>query len=151
AQFVYLLLHNEKLRDVIDTIGKKAVLILGCFAPERLAVLQAIREALRTKDYIPILFDFDKPASKSLTETVKVLANMSRFIIADLTEPRSIPWELAQIVQSLNTVAVQLILKRDSDTFSMVQDLNSSKCVLPIYKYESQDELIADLAEKVIA
>jgi hypothetical protein len=25
AQFVYLLLHNEKIRDVIDTIGKKGV------------------------------------------------------------------------------------------------------------------------------
>jgi uncharacterized protein YjbI with pentapeptide repeats len=29
AQFVYLLLHNPKIRDVIDTIGRKAVLILG--------------------------------------------------------------------------------------------------------------------------
>jgi hypothetical protein len=29
AQFVYLLLNNEKVRDVINTIGKKAVLILG--------------------------------------------------------------------------------------------------------------------------
>ena len=35
AQFVYLLLHNEKIRDVIDTIGKKAVLILGRFTAER--------------------------------------------------------------------------------------------------------------------
>jgi hypothetical protein len=35
AQFVYLLLHNEKIRDVIDTIGKKAVLILGRFTPEQ--------------------------------------------------------------------------------------------------------------------
>jgi hypothetical protein len=26
AQFVYLLLHNEKIRDVIDTIGRKGVL-----------------------------------------------------------------------------------------------------------------------------
>jgi hypothetical protein len=24
AQFVYLLLHNEKIRDVIDTVGKKS-------------------------------------------------------------------------------------------------------------------------------
>jgi len=31
AQFVYLLLHNPKIRDVIDTIGKKGVLLLGCF------------------------------------------------------------------------------------------------------------------------
>jgi|SRR6267142_898799 len=29
AQFVHLLLHNEKIRDVIDTIGKKGVLLLG--------------------------------------------------------------------------------------------------------------------------
>ena len=26
AQFVYLLLHNEKIRRVIDTVGKKGVL-----------------------------------------------------------------------------------------------------------------------------
>jgi hypothetical protein len=31
AQFIYLLLHNEKIRDVIDTIGKKGVLLLGRF------------------------------------------------------------------------------------------------------------------------
>jgi uncharacterized protein YjbI with pentapeptide repeats len=44
AQFVYLLLNNPKIRDVIDTIGKKAVLILGRFTPERKAVLDALRE-----------------------------------------------------------------------------------------------------------
>jgi hypothetical protein len=27
AQFIYLLLNNEKIRDMIDTLGKKAVLI----------------------------------------------------------------------------------------------------------------------------
>jgi hypothetical protein len=37
AQFIYLLLNNEKIRDVIDTIGKKAVLILGRFTPHRKA------------------------------------------------------------------------------------------------------------------
>jgi Pentapeptide repeats (8 copies) len=42
AQFVYLLLHNQKIRDVIDTITSKAVLILGRFTPERKAVLDAI-------------------------------------------------------------------------------------------------------------
>jgi hypothetical protein len=29
AQFIYLMLHNQKIRDVIDTITSKAVLILG--------------------------------------------------------------------------------------------------------------------------
>ena len=31
AQFIYLLLHNGKIRDVIDTVTSKAVLILGRF------------------------------------------------------------------------------------------------------------------------
>jgi hypothetical protein len=47
AQFVYLLLHNEKIRDVIDTITSKVVLILGRFTDERKAVLDAIRDKLR--------------------------------------------------------------------------------------------------------
>ena len=29
AQFVYLLLHNEKIRDVIDTFGKRACFCLA--------------------------------------------------------------------------------------------------------------------------
>ena len=33
AQFVYLMVHNEKIRGIIDTIGRKAVLILGRFQP----------------------------------------------------------------------------------------------------------------------
>ncbi len=114
AQFIYLLLHNEKLRDVIDTIGKKAVLILGRFTDERKAVLEAIREELRRRDYIPILFDFEKPASRDLTETVSTLAHMARFVIADITDAKSIPQELSVIVPNLPSVAVQPLILKDS-------------------------------------
>jgi len=48
AQFIYLLLENKEIRDVIDTVAKKAVLILGRFTPERKLVLDALRETLRT-------------------------------------------------------------------------------------------------------
>ena len=48
AQFIYLLLHNEKLQRVIDTITSKVVLILGRFSlPERKQVLDALRDELR--------------------------------------------------------------------------------------------------------
>jgi hypothetical protein len=33
AQFIYLLLHNEKIREVIDTIGKKADFSVPCQKP----------------------------------------------------------------------------------------------------------------------
>ena len=42
AQFVYLLLHNEKIRDVIDTITSKAVLILGRFTQTEGLSVQSI-------------------------------------------------------------------------------------------------------------
>ena len=68
AQLVYLMLFNEKVRDVIGTISTKVVLILGRFGIQRKAVLDALREELRQRDYLPILFDFDKPASMTTTE-----------------------------------------------------------------------------------
>ena len=98
AQFIYLLLHNERIRHVIDTITSKVVLILGRFTPERKVVLNALREELRQHDYLPVLFDFEKPAGKDLTGTVQTLANLARFIIADVTDPSSVPHELAMFV-----------------------------------------------------
>ena len=75
---------------------RETVLILGRFTPERKAVLDALREEFRRRDYLPILFDFDKPASKDLTGTVLTLAHMARFIIADLTDPSCSPYEVAK-------------------------------------------------------
>jgi uncharacterized protein YjbI with pentapeptide repeats len=95
AQFIYLMLNNRKVRNVIDTITAKAVLILGRFTNERKAVLDALREELRKRDYVPILFDFEIPERRNITETVTLLARMARFIIADLTDPSSIPQGVA--------------------------------------------------------
>ena len=86
AQFIYLLRNNERIRHAIDTITSKVVLILGRFTEERKPVLDAIRVELRRRDYLPVLFDFQKPDNKDLTGTVTTLANMARFIIADLTD-----------------------------------------------------------------
>jgi len=38
AQFIYLLLNRAKLRNVLNAINSKAVLILGRFTPERKAI-----------------------------------------------------------------------------------------------------------------
>jgi uncharacterized protein YjbI with pentapeptide repeats len=150
AQFVYLLLHNEKIRDVIDTITSKAVLILGRFTEERKAVLDALREELRKHDYLPILFDFNVPATRDITETVSLLARMARFIIADLTDPSSIPKELEAIVPDL-AVPVQPLLEGSSRSYAMFKDYWKYDWVLPVYRYEGIEALLATLAEKIIA
>jgi uncharacterized protein YjbI with pentapeptide repeats len=151
AQFIYLLLNNAEIRNVIDTIARKAVLILGRFTPERKAILDALREALRTQGYVPILFDFDRPSSRNVTETVKTLAHLSRFIIADLTDPSSIPYELATVVPGL-AVPVQPVLLAGKRAFAMFPDLpRTYHWVLPTYFYTGQDHLLATLQEHVIA
>jgi uncharacterized protein YjbI with pentapeptide repeats len=150
AQFIYLLLHNEKIREVIDTITSKAVLILGRFTPERKAVLDAIREALRRRNYLPILFDFEKPASRDFTETISTLAHMARFIIADITEAKSIPQELERIIPGLPSVPVQPLLHVSAREYGMFEHFKRYPWVLEMYQYESLEEIIAALPEKVI-
>ena len=82
AQFIYLILNNTKIRDLIDTISSKSVLILGRFTKEREAALDFMKQKLREHNYLPILFDFDGPKNRDLTETISTLAHMAKFVIA---------------------------------------------------------------------
>ncbi|MEP7306794.1 MAG: pentapeptide repeat-containing protein [Acidobacteriota bacterium] len=149
AQFMYLLLNNRKIRTVIDAVTAKVVLILGRFTPERKAVLDGLRQELRQRDYMPVLFDFEKPLSLDLTETITLLARMARFVIADLTEPSSIPQELQAIVPQI-AVPVQPLLKGDLP-YGMFPDYKKYHWVLRLHRYRSLDELLASLGTEVIA
>jgi uncharacterized protein YjbI with pentapeptide repeats len=150
AQFIYLLLHNEKIRHIIDTITSKVVLILGRFTPERKAILDAIRDELRRRDYLPILFDFEKPGSRDLTETVSTLAHMARFVIADITDAKSIPAELERIVPGLPSVPVQPLIASSDDEYGMFEHFRRYPWVLDTYQYDSLENLLSSLREKVI-
>ncbi len=151
AQFIYLLLSNEKIRNVIDTITSKVVLILGRFTDERKAVLDALRNELRKHNYLPILFDFDKPVSKDVTGTVETLARMARFIVADLTDPSSIPHELATIVPFLRTTPILPLRRAGSGGYSMFDDYQRAYAswVLTTYEYTNEQALIAALPDVI--
>jgi hypothetical protein len=131
AQFIYLLLNNKKIREVINTITSKVVLILGRFTPDRKAILDALRKTLRTHGYLPILFDFDKPSSRDLTETISTLAHLARFVIADITDARSIPQELKTIVPNLPSVPVQPLILTSQYEYSMFEHFTGSLGFFP--------------------
>ena len=150
AQFIYLLLNNEKIRDVINTITTKVILILGRFTKRRKNVLDAIREELRKQNYLPILFDFDKPATRDLQETVTTLARLARFVIADITNPRSIPQELGSIIQDLPSLPVKPLLRYGAKPWAMYDHIKRYPWVLEVYKYRNLDDLLGSLEEKVI-
>ena len=150
AQFVYLLLTNPEVREVIDTLTTKTVLILGRFTDERKAVLDTLRDALRLRGYVPILFDFEKPASRDLTETVSTLAHLARFIVADLTDAKSLPQELSHIVPFLPSVPVQPLILEGQQEYGMFEHFAHFPWVLPPYTYTDQNALVAGLVERVI-
>jgi uncharacterized protein YjbI with pentapeptide repeats len=150
GQFIHLLLTNSRIRGVIDTITAKTVLILGRFTPGRKNILDALRDALRTRDYVPILFDFDKPSQRDITETVSLLARMARFVVADLTEAKSVPQELSMIIPNLPSVPIQPLLLQGSSEYSMFEHFKRFPWVLETYHYSSLPQLIADLDALVI-
>jgi len=145
GQFIYLILNNTKIRNVIDTITSKGVLILGRFSdPQRKSVLDGLREGLRNFDLLPIVFDFDRPTDKDYTETVQTLARMSMFVIADLTSPKSTPLELEATVKQFKIPYIPIIdISVDPRPFAMLVDSQKSfHWVLPTLKYESKEDLL---------
>jgi hypothetical protein len=75
---------------------------------------------------------------------------MARFIIADLTDPSSIPYELATVVPT-TPVPVQPILLSGQSEFAMFVDLQRRyRWVLAPHCYEDLEQLIANLSQQVI-
>jgi uncharacterized protein YjbI with pentapeptide repeats len=151
AQFIYLILNNEELREAINTLTSKTVLILGRFAiPERKAILDALKSKLREYDLLPIVFDFDRPTDKDFTETIKTLAGLSYFVIADVTNPKSSPLELQATVPDYQIPFVPII-QEGEHPFAMMVDLQKKyNWVLDTLSYDSIETLIKALKPAII-
>ena len=77
--------------------------------------------------------------------------NRGFYLIADITEPRSIPQELQAIVPHLAVPVQPLILEGSTGEYAMFQDLSKYQWVLPIHQYKDITYLLDSLGEKVIA
>ncbi len=149
AQLIYLLLNNKHIHGVITSMTSNMVLILGRFTPERKPILEAIRDELRERQYTPLLFNFEKPLSRDFSESLRTLARIARFIIADLSQHKSIAQELRAILPG-TVVAVQPLLNGTRRLYTMFPDFKQYPYVLPGYRYNSVTDLQATLEEKVI-
>jgi hypothetical protein len=75
---------------------------------------------------------------------------MARFVVADITDAKAVPQELGVIVPHLPSVPVQPLLLGKSSEYGMFEHYARYPWVLPLYRYETQDQLIAALGQKVI-
>ena len=151
AQFIHLILNNEEIRDVINTLTSKSVLILGRFSiPERKSILDALRNKLREYNLLPIVFDFDRPTDKDFTETINILAGLSLFVIADITNPKSSPLELQATVPDYQIPFVPIIQEGEQPFARMVDLQKKYNWVMDTLYYDSIESLINALKPAII-
>lgn len=151
AQFVYLFINNQEIREAIDTLTSKTVLILGHFAtPDRKAILDTIKDGLRKYDLLPVVFEFERPQEKDFTDAIRTLASLSYFIIADMTNPKSAPLELPASLPDYQVPFVP-ILQVGERPFSMMTGLRKKyNWVLEPVPYTSIAMLRQELKPAVI-
>jgi uncharacterized protein YjbI with pentapeptide repeats len=149
AQFISLLLNHKKLGNFINAVVERGVLLLGRFGSGGIELLQTIAAALRIKGYLPIIFDFERPRERDYTETVKILASLSRFIIADISGP-SVPQELSHIVPFYD-IALVPIIDTQTSIYSMFVDFYKYPWVVnPPIIFSTTEDLLRRMDQEII-
>jgi uncharacterized protein YjbI with pentapeptide repeats len=148
AQFLALLLDNQDIREVIGTVARKAVLVLGHFSPERKAFLDALRDALRQQDYLPIVFEFEAPISAVSLETLKILADLTRFILVEVTEAADL-FPTVQAILPHEEISIQPLFYGEALPSGISVDFQQYPQILPIHFYKDRDSLALSLQEMI--
>jgi uncharacterized protein YjbI with pentapeptide repeats len=151
AQLVGMLLHHKRARYDVFSITLNTVLVIGRFPQERKAVLESIKEALRGGDYAPLVLDYHQPGSGDTNETVKTLGQMSRFIVADLTEDRRIAETLDAVVHFLPSIPIQPIGQSGREQSVADSHYQRYRWVLPFWRFQDPDDLAARFGSEVVA
>jgi hypothetical protein len=146
-------LDGMNFGEILSELTRRRVLILGRFSARRLPVLRAIKKHLAShaNGYLPELFTYQRPDSRDLDEAILGFAAMSRFVIADLSEPRSIPQELRAIIPALMSVPVVPIINQRGREFATFAALARRPNVAqPTLRYENVDDLVEKLDRQVV-
>ena len=150
AQFIYLLLHNSSIHQIIDRIDSKMVLILGSFTPEQRLVMDILKDELHQRAYSPIVFHFDQSNNEGFLDKVSTLAHMSRFVIVDMTNAASILSELQQLIPELSSIPIQPVVARTNYNADLMEPFKQYPWVLDVYTYDNLSNLLAFFTEKVL-
>ena len=145
-------LDGEGVSRMLSDIAGRSVLILGRFTAQRKAILDALRKALATppRQYVPIVFDFERPHDRTLIGSILLYASVSRFVIADLSDPKSVPAELQAIVPQFVSLPVIPIIDAAQHEYPVADDILCRQSVKPVVRYRDEAHLMDILDEQIL-
>ncbi|UOY00188.1 pentapeptide repeat-containing protein [Blastococcus sp. PRF04-17] len=150
AQLLALMLDGSGVRQVLDTVTSKLVLLLGSFAPAEKSVLDALRADLQRLGYVAVLFDFERPSARDYAETVVVLAGLSRFVVADFTNAKEVRSEILDVRRQYRFVPVVPIARSGIELpLTLINSLTLEDIDL-LVRYDDVDDLLQKLPADVV-
>jgi hypothetical protein len=99
---------------------------------------------------VPVVFDFEKPRNQTTVNTVTLLARMARFVIADISDAKSVLQELDSFVKDSPKLAVQPIIVTGQETPGMFDSFEPYPWFLKVYRYRTPAQLLRQLDDRVI-
>jgi len=145
AQFIYYLSNHKKMRDVLNILNAKGILLLGQFKDGGLERLYKLHDWLKGKNYMPMIFDFERPVNMDYTETVITMAGLSKIIIADLSGG-SVPQELHA---TLTNFQKPIIAYSKTRAYSMFKDLKRKNPYAFDFEYTDDADLLVKMDAKL--
>ena len=146
-------LDGMNFGQITSELVQHRVLILGRFTERRLKILELIKRRLakHKQGYVGELFTFDRPDARDLVESILAFACLSRFIIADLSEPKSVPQELQAIAPNLQSVPIVPIINEGGREFATFAGLaRRPNVVQPTTRYRDVKDLEVKLIRDII-
>jgi hypothetical protein len=142
-------LESRTLGEVIGHLQEVMVLVLGNFSDANKRRLMLIKSELEAAGLAPVIFDFERSRASDFGETVRILAGLTSFVIADMSDPRSVVVEL-QLLAPDTAVPIITLHHRDDRPVALFSDLLKYDWVLEPIAYGSDDDLPGLLHEVII-
>ena len=130
--------------EALAGAGVNAVLIFGFFGTDHVENREVLREGLRRRGYVPLVFPFARPPIGNTADIARAAAHFTRFAIADLTAPPEILEDLGETLDVfLSQTGLSLLPIHQGVLLSKlpVELRRQHPSVLPLHSYSGPAEL----------
>lgn len=129
------------------------VLIFGFFGTDHVENREVLREELRRRGYVPLVFPYTRPPLRNVADIMRAVTHLVSFAIADLTAPPEIQEDLGSLLELfLSETGRPLVPVHQGVTLSKLPTELRKKypSVFPLHTYSGAGEL-REALERIIS